>query len=203
MLLLMESQPIFDEPTYERLMERIVGFYYRDFSDHSEQFLPTILLNDILRFWRTLTLNYEHHRLKLTHLVGEELERKKADSALKNYKLKVSRLATCFSMVATLSAEPVPVRPETVLELCRITPAERFDRLRVHGSTADRLVDELLEVYAEFLANVHRPEKDLLGEFAVANTRRQAHADAKRYGDIIYDLLCEVTPPERMRFLVI
>jgi hypothetical protein len=203
MLLLLESQPVFDEPIYGRLMERIVGFYYRDFSDHREEFLPTILLNDILRFWRTLTLNYEHHRLKLAHLVGEELERKKADSALKNYKLKVSRLATCFSMVTSLSAEPVPVEPETVLELCRITPAERFERLRAHGTAADRLVDDLLEVYAAFLANVQRPEEELLGEFAVAATRRQAHADAKRYGDIIYSLLREVTPPERMRFLVI
>jgi hypothetical protein len=184
MLLLLESQPVYNEPTYGRLMKRIVGFYYRDFSDHSEEFLPTVLLNDILRFWRTLTLNYEHHRLKLAHLVGEELERKKADSALKNYKLKVSRLATCYSMVASLSAEPVPVKPETVLELCRITPAERFDRLRAHGNAADRLVDELREVYAAFLANVQRPEKELLDEFAVAATRKQAHADAKRYGDI-------------------
>jgi hypothetical protein len=63
MLLLLESQPVSDETVYTRLRQRIVGFYYRDFDDHNETFLPTFLLNDILRFWRTLTLNYEHHRL--------------------------------------------------------------------------------------------------------------------------------------------
>jgi hypothetical protein len=203
MLLLLESQPVYDEATYLRLLERIVGFYYRDYSDHAGEFLPTILLNDILRFWRTLTLNYEHHRLKLKELVGDALERKKADSALKNYKLKVSRLATCFSMVASLSAEPIPVTPEKVLELCRITPAERFERLRAHGARADKLVGELVDAYGAFLTFVQRPEAQLLDEFEVPETRKRAHAEAKRYGDIIYQLLSEVTPSDRMRFLVI
>src|SRR5690348_7943138 len=74
MLLLLESQPLRSEEVYARLLERIIGFYYRDFADHAETFLPTFLINDILRFWRTLTLNYEHHRLKLLDLTGEELE---------------------------------------------------------------------------------------------------------------------------------
>src|SRR5438309_1594126 len=81
---LLESQPLSDAAIYERLLEQIIGFYYRDFADHADDFLPIFLINDILRFWRTLTLNYEHHRLKLLDLVGAELERKKADSALKN-----------------------------------------------------------------------------------------------------------------------
>lgn len=203
MLLLLESQPVYDEATYLRLLERIVGFYYRDYADHSEEFLPTILLNDILRFWRTLTLNYEHHRLKLRELIGEALERKKADSALKNYKLKVSRLATCFSMVASLSAEPVPVTPEKVLEFCRITPTERFERVRAHSTAASQLVSELFRAYGEFLTFVQRPEEKLLDEFEVPEARKKAHAEAKAYGDMIYSLLREVTPPDRMRFLVI
>jgi hypothetical protein len=203
MLLLLESQPVYDEATYLRLMERIVGFYYRDYVDHSKEFLPTILLNDILRFWRTLTLNYEHHRLKLKELVGDALERKKADSALKNYKLKVSRLATCFSMVASLSSEPVPVTPERVLELCRITPAARFERLRAQSAAADQLVGQLVEAYGDFLTFVQRPEEALLDEFEDPEIRKRAHSEARRYGDIIYSLLGEVTPDARMRYLVI
>jgi predicted nucleotidyltransferase len=203
MLLLLESQPVYADSAYAGLLERIVGFYYRDYADHADEFVPLILLNDILRFWRTLTLNYEHHRLKLLPLVGEELQRKKADSALKNYKLKVSRLATCFSMVANLGAEPVPVTPQTVLDLCQLTPTERFERLRAHGAEADRLVGELLEIHDAFLASVRRPEEDLLAEFAAGETRKTALHDANRYGDIIFSLLQEVTPPERMRYLVI
>lgn len=124
MLLMLESRPLHDVPVYEGLLRRIIGFYYRDFPDHEDDFLPTFLLNDILRFWRTLTLNYEHHRLKLLPLSGEELELKKADSALKNYKLKVSRLATCFSMVAHLSSSEPPVTADQVFDLCRMTPGD-------------------------------------------------------------------------------
>ena len=65
MLLLLESQPVYREDVHKALLERIVGFYYRDFDDHADRFLPTFLTNDILRFWRTLTLNYEHHRIKI------------------------------------------------------------------------------------------------------------------------------------------
>jgi hypothetical protein len=203
MLLLLESQPVYDEAVYARLLERIVGFYYRDFDDHAATFLPSFLLNDILRFWRTLTLNYEHHRLKLLDLAGDELALKKADSALKNYKLKVSRLATCFSMVANLSAEPVPVTVETVLELCRMTPTERFERLRAQGQTANELIDQLFEIYGAFLDSTRRDKDDLLAEFTDSSHRQRALGDAKRYGDLIYKLLLEVTSSERMRLLVI
>lgn len=203
MLLLLESRPLYDEAVYERLLRRIISFYYRDFEDHADDFLPTFLTNDILRFWRTLTLNYEHHRLKLLPLSGDELARKKADSALKNYKLKVSRLATCFSMVANLSAAEAPVRAETVFELCRMTPAARFAQLRDKSETADRLVAELTEVYEEFLASVQHPEVELIEAF-MADERRKVSLDrAARYGDLIYELLHDVTPPERMRYLVL
>lgn len=205
MLLLLESQPLHDEGVYTRLLERIIGFYYRDYADHAAGFLPTFLVNDILRFWRTLTLNYEHHRLKLaaSSLTEDELRRKKAGSALKNYKLKVSRLATCFSMVANLSAMSAPVTPEQVFDLCRITPAERFDRLRGHGTEAASLVDGLAGLYSEFLEHVQQDEEDLLTELAEPDNRRQALDRASRYGDLIYELLDNVTPAERMRFLVI
>jgi predicted nucleotidyltransferase len=203
MLLLLESQPLHDDAVYARLLERIVGFYYRDFADNAKTFLPMFLINDILRFWRTLTLNYEHHRLKLLDLTGEELERKKADSALKNYKLKVSRAATCFSMVANLSAEPAPVELATVLDLCRMTPTERLERLRRHGEDASHIVDQLERAYGEFLSSVQRPDEDLLREFADDDARKAALRSAARYGDLIFQLLDAVIPRDRMRYLVI
>jgi hypothetical protein len=203
MLLLLESRPLYDEDLYRELLERIVGFYYRDFADHADDFLPIFLINDILRYWRTLTLNYEHSRLKLLDLVGDELERKKADSALKNYKLRVSRAATCFSMVASLSAESAPVSAQSVFQLCRMTPTERFERLRVHGSKTSQTVDQLNVVYDEFLASVQRDDEIVLSELADDQLRREALARAARYGDLIYELIDTVTSPDRMRYLVI
>lgn len=203
MLLLLESQPLHDELLYTKLLERIIGFYYRDFDDHADSFLPVFLINDILRFWRTLTLNYEHHRLKLLPLTDEELRRKKAESALKNYKLKVSRLATCFSMVANLSSMPAPVTAEQVFSLCRITPAERFGRLRDLGPGAAALVDRLAAVYGAFLEDVQREEGILLSHFAEPDNRRAALDRGSEYGDLIFELLEEIVPKPRMRFLVL
>ena len=206
MLLLLESQPIYREDVYDSLLERTVGFYYRDYPDHTETFLPTFLSNDILRYWRTLTLNYEHHRMRLLTnavLTEEELLAKKADSALKNYKLKVSRLATCFSMVANLSSADPPVTPDAVLELCRMTPKVRFQRLRSQGDKANRLIDAMEVLYGEFLTEVQHPEPELLKRFANESTRKDALAHAADYGDLIYELLGEVAASGRLRSLVI
>jgi len=203
MLLLLESQPVYDAELYASLLERIVGFYYRDFADHAEDFVPGFLVNDILRFWRTLTLNYEHHRRQLQDLAGEELRRKKASSALKNYKLKVSRMATCYSMIANLSSEPRPVTAETVLELCRMTPGERLARISDRGDGAKEIVVRLEHAYEEFLQDVQRPEDTLLDEFASEDVRSEKLERAAGYGKLIYELLVAVVPDERMRYLVV
>lgn len=161
MLLLLESRPLLNDEVYESLLARIIGFYFRDYQDHQAGFLPIFLQNDILRFWRTLTLNYEHHRLKLLALSGPDLESKKADSAVKNFKLKVSRLSTCFSMVAHLSSANAPVTPEQIRQLCSLTPSKRFQALRGRTDAADALIDELEQQYAEFLEITQRDEGDL------------------------------------------
>ena len=196
MLLLLESQPVYDAELYASLLERIVGFYYRDFADHAEDFVPGFLVNDILRFWRTLTLNYEHHRRQLQDLAGEELRRKKASSALKNYKLKVSRMATCYSMIANLSSEPRPVTADTVLELCRMTPGERLARLSDRGDGAKEIVVRLEHAYEEFLQDVQRPEDTLLDEFASEDVRSEKLERAAGYGKLIYELLVAVVPDD-------
>jgi predicted nucleotidyltransferase len=203
MLLLLESQPLYDDGLYESLLRRIIGFYYRDFEDHAESFLPVFLINDVLRFWRTLTLNYEHHRLKLLEVVGAERERQKAASALKNYKLKVSRAATCFSMIANLSVEEPPVDRAAVFALCRMTPAERFERLRARNREAGGIIDELDEVYGAFLESVQKDEKALLEEFADHDSRTAALGRATRYGNLIFKLLSALVSEDRMRYLVI
>jgi hypothetical protein len=203
MLLLLESRPVHHAELYERLLERVISFYYRDFPDHDTDFIPLFLTNDILRFWRTLTLNYEHHRLKLLQLLDEELERKKADSALKNYKLKVSRLLTCFSMVANLATEPAPVRLETVLELCQATPRERLGRLAQQSEEAAALVTRLDGLYEDFLASVQHNEAELLDAFRDDGRRKEALRDASEFGMLLYELLRATTTDERMRYLVI
>jgi hypothetical protein len=106
-------------------------------------------------------------------------------------------------MVASLTAEPTPVRAETVFSLCRLTPAERFQRLRSHDAKADQIVDELSSIYDEFLASVQRDEELVLSEFGGDQHRRDALGQAARYGNLVYELLDAVAGRDRMRYLVI
>lgn len=204
MLLLLESRPVFAPQVYERLLERVVSFYYRDFADYPDTFVPTFLTNDILRFWRTLTLNYEHKRLKLRRLEGDALRVQKADSALKNYKLKISRLLTCFSMVAALASRVSPVTESDVLILCGQTPRERLRSLADQHGSAAGLVSELEKRYEAFLDSVQRPEAEILAEFEDPGRRKTALSDAGEFGDRLYDLVTATAADEqRLRYLLI
>ena len=62
MLLLLESTPIYGDLAYDDVIKKIVDSYFRDYPDHTSTFRPIFLVNDIIRFWKTLCLNYEHKR---------------------------------------------------------------------------------------------------------------------------------------------
>jgi predicted nucleotidyltransferase len=204
MLLLLESRPVYGPERYDRILRKVVGFYYRDFDDHREKFRPTFLINDILRFWRTLTLNYEHDRYEVRKLPEDEQIDAKAKSALKNYKLKVSRLSTCFSMVLHLASEEPPVNPERVLELCALTPRERFENLQGMGNAdADRCVEILLSTYDAFLDHVQRPRPQVLEDFRDAGARAVHLREAGDFGKKIFELLTLLVPQQHLRHLVV
>jgi hypothetical protein len=204
MLLLLESRPVLAPAVYEQLLQRVVSFYFRDFADYPDSFLPTFLTNDILRFWRTLTLNYEHSRLKLRSLEGDALRTKKANSALKNYKLKISRLLTCFSMVAVLASRPAPVTEADVLALCEQTPRERLRSLAHQGDAARGIVEDLEGRYETFLQAVQRPQDEVLAEFENPERRKAALTDAGEFGDRIYQLVkATAADDQRLRYLLI
>jgi predicted nucleotidyltransferase len=204
MLLLLESRPVFAAERYERFLQRVVGFYFRDFADHRQSFRPTFLLNDILRFWRTLTLNYEHDRYEISLLMPQRQAEAKARSALKNYKLKVSRLATCFSMVLHLASEEPPLTPQRVLALCALTPRQRFEALAEgHGTEAAECVARLLTTYAAFLDHVQQPA-DALGEaFRDEQIRAERLAEAREFGEQIFALFILLVPRERLQQLIV
>jgi hypothetical protein len=164
---------VYDAALYDALLRRVIGFYYRDYQDHRDDFIPTFLANDILRFWRTLTLNYEHDRLKIRRMFGGDRDAAKVKSALKNYKLKSSRLSTCFSMVLHLASAPAPVTADRIFELCSLTPQERFAHLRGRSRAADGVLDAIDSAYERFLAEVQRPESDLLDAFGSPDFRRE------------------------------
>ncbi len=59
LLLLLESKPLVGDDVYMEAVSDVVAAYWGDFIDHSQNFMPAFLANDILRIWRTFCVNYE------------------------------------------------------------------------------------------------------------------------------------------------
>ncbi len=199
MLLLLESRPVVNHELYERLLERVVGFYFEDFEEHGAEFRPTFLLNDILRFWRTLTLNYEAGRRKRLIEAGQDKEKvakAKRKTAVKNFKLGFSRLSTCFSMVVPIAALGPPVSADDVLRLTRLTPTQRWEELRHDG------VREMIELYSWFL-EMTADSTALDAAFDDESRRADARMRERRFGDLVYRILREIADPETLRFVVV
>ena len=174
MLLILESQPIAHEHIYHKHLHAILELYYRD-QNPASPFKPIFLLNDLLRYWRTMCLNYEERR----HDAGRPFRKK-------NVNLKFSRMLTVFATVLPLIAQPIDSVPK-LASLCTKTPLERL------ASGLDLLGDEdlasrwpgILDVYEEFLSWKDGDDvENFLTEQAVTVNER-----ANKLSAFLYDAL--------------
>ena len=94
LLLLLESKALLEDNVYNQVLDSVVEAYWVYFERHEDDFVPAYLANDILRLWRTFCVNYEA-------FTKREPEDERAKRRLKNYKLRHSRLLTCYSATAS------------------------------------------------------------------------------------------------------
>ncbi|KAA3611181.1 MAG: hypothetical protein D8M58_14495 [Calditrichaeota bacterium] len=170
MLLLLESKAIHNNELYETFIVEIVDHYFRDKKD-TDKFKPLFLLNDILRYWRTLCLNYEKTR-------NDKIKpwRKK------NINLKYSRMLTIFGTILPIVALPVKNRDQFI-ELTKLTPLERFSYgLDIIGSyKTDKDYQKFLDLYENFLFCKENEKKEELTE--------KCRCNAENFSDYIYGAL--------------
>lgn len=114
MLLLLESKPVCNDSLYEEFLRKVIENYCRDAKGHGSSFKPLFLLNDLLRYWRTLCLNYETIR----HDTNKPWRKK-------NVNLKFSRMLTVFGTVLPLIVESKHSYQE-IINLCKLSPLERL-----------------------------------------------------------------------------
>jgi len=194
MLLLLESRPVFGDTAYAAILRQIVDAYFRDFHDHTGDFRPLFLVNDVLRFWKTLCLNYENKRNRLQDRANKNKHH------LKNLKLKFSRLLICFSTIIPLFASRTN-SPDEILTLAGLPPLQRLANI-VQTEEHERLYNHLAELYAGFLELTARP--DILDWIGERQNRRSAFPQADEFGNTMFSLLrTTMKSADDLRFLII
>lgn len=186
LLLLLESTALYNVEVYDEVVSGCVHTYYRDYHDHTESFHPVFLANDISRFWKTLCLNYEHKRNRRDK--GEEARRR---SHLKNFKLKFSRLLTCFSMVVCLCDRAEADHPDKAIKLVKQTPLARLDHLASKHNLGE-LWGKMRALYDWFLQVTDRPIAEVEAWIAQREVRAEVFPKAEEFGNLMYELLGQV-----------
>jgi hypothetical protein len=207
MLLLLESRFLYGEDSYVRLLHRVVDAYWRNEAGHATDYLPLVLVNDIVRYWRVIILNYEaRFGRKLNELPEDKKDDPEAIAKVKNekrfasYKLRFSRCMTCYSMIAHLLAEATDVESKTphvsreaFLDMVRSTPVQRLQQVRgmvmARGDQhAAGLINDLLDLYRGYLEL-----REELGETAVAvlaSEDGKGHFErAENFGEKMFELI--------------
>jgi predicted nucleotidyltransferase len=202
LLLLLESVPLLGPPVYGQITRDVIAAYWKDYEDHKSDFVPAFLGNDILRMWRTFCVNYEAR----TQSAPPE---KKAKRKLKNYKLKHSRLLTCYSALLYLLAiflKNATVSPTDAVHMISLQPTQRLDWLASQPELDDaRLaMEKLIGRYEEFLANTDASEEELVVRFMDKQKSREYLESAYQFGDLVYEALDVIGKKNRFyRLLVV
>lgn len=162
-LLLLESRELSESGVRERVMRGLLRRYLdEDFGYHAfhgwKVRVPRFLLNDIVRFWRTMAVDY----------AAKRRERAGAGWAIRNFKLRMSRkliftagLAMCLSCELAPSpalSAPAPREPaefylslqDFLIEFANRTPLDVIAGFSLALGVADAC-GELFDAYDAFL----------------------------------------------------
>jgi hypothetical protein len=147
-LLILESMPIGDKNIYEDICRQIVERYISEKITHHQ--LGLFLLNDIIRYYRTVCVDYEYKTVEVGKSWG-----------IRNIKLIYSRKLMYFSgllICAEMAQHSYKRKREICTSLMRKTPIERI--LHIFGR--DALAP--LSYYDNFLGHMNDPNaRDELG----------------------------------------
>lgn len=185
LLLLLESRPVFGADAYWRAVREVIATYYRDYHDHEKDFQPIFVLNDIIRFWKSLCLNYEHKRSR-----HAETDFQKSKHHLRNFKLKFSRLLTCYSMVIPLVARG-HTSAEELLGLVALTPLDRL-AMAAEREPARNTLERIRDEYVWFLRQVEDPDT-ILSRLADRSERNTLFERGRQFTGTLYLLLRQAT----------
>ena len=168
-LLLLESVALGREDVHERVLRLVLSRYVEDdrglrFSRKAKR-IPRFLLNDIVRYWRTVTVDFVYK------------QRERADGwALRNAKLRMSRKLIFVSGLLTCFA-PELVAPEGetwtgadgyadtarivqfLLERTRISPLNQLAEVALRSAISLETARKIFDAYDDFIGVLADDEK--------------------------------------------
>lgn len=199
LLLILEIRCIFCEDVYESILKSILEAYFRDYPDHPKDFKPTFLVNDILRFWKTLCLNYENKRNQ-----PDTDQEKQIKQKIKNLKLKFSRMLTCFGSICYIVSQNGSVDHRDIFEMSKLSPLERLEHACQNYPELKVTLSTAVEEYEWFLELTNVPEEELRRQFSEREFRVKAFARASVFGDAIFTITKSVAEKNNyLRFLLV
>ena len=187
LLLLLESHPLTEAGVYDLMISDVIARYWADYERHSRDFVPAFLTNDILRLWRTFCVNYEANS-------KQEPEEERAKKKLKNYKLKHSRLLTCYSAVLFLLVvfiQDHTVTPNDAKKMVEMSPTARLEWLLSQKAAEEAYgeIQELLKAYDRFLVKTEQDKGVLLAEFQDPHKVKIFSEEENQFGDKLFSVL--------------
>lgn len=143
-LLLLESRPFGCSAAFERTLKQVLHRYISEDLNHPrddrDYYVPRFLLNDIARFWRTMTVDFAYKRKGRT---GKGL-------AIRITKLRMSRkLLFASGLVACFACE-LQLRPEMCKDLPRHPRLDRCQACLLHFFRSPPL-ENLATLFVHFI----------------------------------------------------
>ncbi len=151
-------------------------------------------MNDIIRFWKTLCLNYENKRNQ-----PNENPQKKLKQKIKNLKLKFSRKLTCYASICYIVSLDSPIGTEDILTMSQMAPLERMRTVISRNAEMKDIFDKLEEEYRWFLELTNVSEEELFESFKSKKLRTEAFQRADRFGEYVFTVTKEIA--ERNNYL--
>lgn len=199
MLLILESQCAYNQAAYNSIIKSVLSAYFKDYPDHPKDFQPTFLVNDIIRFWKTLCLNYENKRNQ-----PDDDQRRKIKQKIKNLKLKFSRMLTCYGSICYIVDLNGNVDSGDLTDMISLTPLERLMKACEGREECGQHLERAITHYEWFLTVTDVSEEELQAKFDSKDFRTSAFEHASQFGDEVFAITNTIaTSNNYLRFLLV
>ena len=180
MLFLLESKALYNDTMYDLIMDKLINIYVKNIK--KEQ-ITRFLLNDIIRYYRTITVDFEFKTSEASKSWG-----------LRNIKLTYSRKLIYFAGILCVAKTQDLEKEEKVVllkDLFSKTPLDRIDEIM----NDENLKREIFKYYNDFLEQISKQDirKELNSITTINDERNETFDnlkdDSKKFSGILIKAL--------------